>query len=216
MKISLTIVALLIPTLLIAESWSWDFEGNDLAKWKQIEKGQWQQIEVPERGSVLELTKSAKPPTKPVRRPANLLLAPTPELGAFTLEFDARTLVPKVKGADITVVFGYQDPHHFYYAHISNDSDNRVHHLIMKVEGGKEIRTQIDDQTDPPAVLNGEWQKIRVTRSADGRTAVYVDDMSKPTLTTSDTKWLTGKIGLGSFNDPAQFDNVVLETPAIP
>jgi len=56
----------------------------------------------------------------------------------------------------------------------------------------------------------GEWEKIRVTRSTEGRVEAFVDDMENPTLTAEDTKWLSGRTGIGSFNDAAQFDLIKL------
>lgn len=200
---------LLLPGLGLAEAWQWDFDSAQLDKWEPVGNGEWRQIELPGRGGVLELTKSGEPPAKPVRRPANILLAPAPAVTAFSIDFEARSLQFERKGADIVVIFGYQDPFNFYYAHISNDV-NPVHHVIMKVEGSEQSRSAIQLEKEPVATLRDAWQKVRITRSAGGRVAVFVDDMDNPTLTAEDTKWLSGRIGIGSFNDAAQFDAIKL------
>jgi hypothetical protein len=191
------------------ETWIYDFDRSDLSDWT-IDGGEWRLVDVPERGRVLELWRFGKPPKEPVRRPGSVILAPAPAIGSFELEVDLRTLQPERFGADIIVIFGYQDPHHYYYAHISNDSDNKYHHVIYKVEGGKGSRTQIDNETDPEPKLKNGWQKLRLTRSADGRVEVFVDDMQNPTLTAEDSTWPRGRVGLGSFNDNAQFDNLLV------
>jgi hypothetical protein len=209
----LTHLLLLLPGLLLlphlggAEEWRWDFDSDPLDKWEKIGTGEWRQTELPDRRGVLELSKSGKPPAKPVRRPANILLAPTPAVGDFTVDLIARSLQFERKGADIVIIFGYQDPFNFYYAHISNDV-NPVHHVIMKVEGDKEMRSAIQLEEKPVAALKDGWQRIRLTRSSEGDVKVYVDDMENPTLSAKDAKWLSGRIGVGSFNDAAQFDAI--------
>lgn len=200
---------LMLPGFALAGEWMWDFESTQWKDWEKIGSGEWRQVEMPDRGSVLELSKSGKPPAKPVRRPANILLAPAPAVGAFTIDLEARSLQFDRKGADIVIIFGYQDPYNFYYAHICNDV-NPVHQVIMKVEGSKKARNTIHLEKKPVAALKDQWQEIRITRSAEGRVEVFVDDMENPTLTAEDAKWLSGRIGIGSFNDAAQFDTIRL------
>lgn len=212
MKQLFVISLLLAPFFARAEEWRWDFATGDLAEWTIVEGGEWQLVDHPQRGRILELSASGEPPAEPVRRAANVLLLPSPAVESFSLEFDAKTPLPDHKGADVIVVFGYQDPHHYYYAHISNDSDDRFHHIIMKVDGSQRTRTLVDNEQAPLPVLNGKWQKIRLTRASNGRIEIFVDDMPEPTLTTDDSEWLKGRVGIGTFNDPAQFDCVVLKT----
>lgn len=200
---------LLLPMFAWAERWEWDFESAQLEDWEHIGTGSWRQVELPDRGGVLELTESGQPPAQPVRRPANMLLAPAPALTGFSLDLEARSLQFDRKGADIVIIFGYQDPYHFYYAHLSNDV-NHVHQVIMKVEGSQQSRRVIHLEKAPVAALRDSWQQIRVTRSAAGRVEVFVDDMDRPTLTAEDSEWLSGRIGIGSFNDAAQFDTIAL------
>lgn len=175
--------------------------------------GVWEIKDLEKSRTVFHLKESGKPPTQPVRKPANILLLPIGEHEAFQIDVEIKTTVMDRKGADSIVVFGYQDENHFYYAHISNDSDNRTHHIIMKVEGSKAIRTPIQNEKDPAPKLNGDWQDLRVTRDSEGTVAVFVGDMETPTLTAKDRTWLKGKIGIGSFNDPAMFDSIVLTVP---
>lgn len=200
---------LFLPGLALANVWVWDFDSPQLDEWEQVGNGEWHQIDLPARGGVLELSKSGEPPADPVRRPANILIAPAPAVTAFSIDLEARSLQFERTGADIVVIFGYQDPFNFYYAHISNDV-NRVHQVIMKVEGSKQIRSAIHLEKEPVATLQDKWQNVRVTRSAAGRVEVFVDDMDNPTLTAEDAEWLSGRIGIGSFNDAAQFDAIKL------
>lgn len=196
---------------LSAESVSFPFTEQTLSTAEILGDGVWEIRPLSDRGGVLYLKESGQPPQEPVRRPANILLLPTKPVAAFELNLEFKSTVSHRNGADVIVVFGFQNETHYYYIHISNDSDNRTHHIIMKVEGTKKIRTPVQLEKDPESKLNGEWQKMRVTRDSEGNIAVYVDDMETPTLTAEDRTWLKGKIGIGSFNDPAMFDAIELE-----
>jgi hypothetical protein len=207
----LRLLLLLLPGIALAETWHWDFESAQLDAWEQVGTGSWNQVKLPARGGVIELTESGDIPTKPVRKPANILLAPAPAVSAFSLDLEVRSLQFERIGADIVIIFGYQDPQHFYYAHISNDV-NHVHQVIMKVEGNKNARRAIHLEAEPIAALKDAWQRIRITRSAAGRVEVFVDDMVAPSLTANDATWISGRIGIGSFNDAAQFDSIVLSS----
>jgi len=162
---------------------------------------------------VLRLQKPGRIPKEPVRRPASIRLLPGEAVQEVTLDLEVKTLAPEKKGADVILVFGYQDPTHFYYAHISNDADGKVHSVIMKVEGDKGSRQTIHTETEIVPALKEGWQNVRLVRSADGSTAIYVENMETPHLTTRDGTWPEGRIGFGSFNDPAEFRNLRVTLP---
>jgi hypothetical protein len=84
----------------------------------------------------------------------------------------------------------------------------------MKVEGDKQNRSTVHVETDIVPALTTGWQHLRLTRNADGLTRVYVDDMDTPHLTTADATWLQGRIGFGTFNDPAEFRNLRVAVPS--
>ncbi|MDP4277763.1 MAG: DUF1080 domain-containing protein, partial [Bacteroidota bacterium] len=56
-------------------------------------------------------------------------------------------------------------------------------------------------------VTAGTWYKLRV--EAKGSTfTIYVDDMKTPKMTCSDDKYVSGYIGVRSYNQPARWDNI--------
>ena len=56
-----------------------------------------------------------------------------------------------------------------------------------------------------------QWHTVKVVRdSASGSIEVYFDDMKKPHLTATDKTFNQGRIGLGSFDDMNDFDDVRL------
>lgn len=209
MRMLIALAAVAALTTACAKEWSYDFDSGDLANWK-IDGGEWNLVSEEGRGTVLELSKYGDISKEPVRRPGSLILAPMPAVGAFEMEVNLRTLQPETFGADVILVFGYQNPTHYYYAHLCNDSNDKSHHVIFKVEGSKRTRTLIDNETAPTPTLNGKWQKVRMTRSSEGRVEVFTDDMETPTLTADDATWPTGRVGLGAFNDTAQFDELII------
>ena len=55
------------------------------------------------------------------------------------------------------------------------------------------------------------YHQVRIKRDATaGSIEVYFDDMSKPVMVAEDKTFTTGGIGLGSFDDTADFDDVAL------
>ncbi len=54
-----------------------------------------------------------------------------------------------------------------------------------------------------------EWHTIKLTRdSKSGRIAIYFDDMEEPHLTVVDKTFSKGRVGIGSFDDMNDFDDV--------
>lgn len=181
-----------------------DFE-DGLGLWAKSPSGTW---EVQERdgNQVAALTAAGTQPGG-VRRPTGYLLLPSIDWSDATIELRARTLEPaSVVNRDVVVIFGYVDETHFYYTHLSSNSDDRFHTIIMKVNGSE--RETIDLETAPVAPLADDWHDIRVVHRADGTIRVYVDDMQTPVMTAQDTTYPAGAVGFGCFDDRALFDDV--------
>jgi hypothetical protein len=139
----------------------------------------------------------------PVRRPAAFaLLKSDAPIGQFTVE--AVTLEPEATiNRDICLIFGYQDDTHFYYAHISSNSDNKFHNIIMRVDG--DSRTRINLETDPEARLSNGWKTLKLQHAESGTIRVFVDDLTAPLMTANDQTYPLGQIGFGAFDDRAAF-----------
>ncbi len=55
----------------------------------------------------------------------------------------------------------------------------------------------------------GSWHTIRIVRETEsGLIAVYFDDLEKPVMQAHDKSFTSGPIGLGSFDDRGNFDDV--------
>ncbi len=166
-----------------------------------LNSGEWKTGEVlGEMALILDVPGKQRPP---VRRPTEFaLLKSENPIGEFAVK--AATLMPdEVKNRDICLIFGYQDQTHFYYAHISSNSDNKYHNIIMRVDG--ERRARINREENPEPRLSKGWKTIRVVHSGGGSIQVFVDDMEQPLMTAQDKTYPVGKIGFGAFDDRAAF-----------
>ena len=145
----------------------------------------------------------------PVRRPSEYaLLKDGGPIGEFTVV--SATLEPEATiNRDICLIFGYKDDTHYYYVHVSSNSDNKFHNIIMRVDG--DSRTRINKETDPEPRLANGWRTIKVRHQTNGTIQVFVDNMSEPLMTAVDTTYPVGRIGFGSFDDRAAFETLSVD-----
>ena len=73
----------------------------------------------------------------------------------------------------------------------------------------KADRIKVSHKTSTGTPWDDKWHKIRVTR-VDGVIETFFDDMETPVMEAVDTTFGAGRIGLGSFDDTGEFDDVVV------
>jgi hypothetical protein len=152
-----------------------------------------------------------------VGRPGGYTLAPG-DWRNVTLTVEGRSLAADgTANRDLCLIFGYVDETHFYYAHLSRSADNSTHTVIMRVNGNlaanrSTIHTPIATGSSAgplvSSVSNPVWHTIRVTHSASGQIHAYVDNMDLPVLSANDSTFPVGRVGFGTFDDPAVFRSV--------
>jgi hypothetical protein len=148
----------------------------------------------------------ARPPVPQPRRPMQFAVAQdTPNFRKVTIECEARRL-----DKSLLIVFAYQRPSHFNYAHLSVDTPAKVHvhNGIFHVFGGERVR--ISSLEGPGALPDKEaWYKVRLDWDGEtGLVEVKVNGQQYPSLRAVDLSLKDGRVGLGSFNERAQFRNV--------
>jgi len=155
----------------------------------------------------LLLLEKAGVPAGPIRRPGALAILKTPALGDSSIEVELRSDAPEdVIHRDLLLVAGWQSPTRHYYAHLSAVRDN-VHNGIFIVDGAD--RKRIDDESQRPALKDKGWHKVRLVRTAaTGRLEVFVDGETTPIMTATDRTIPSGRMGVGSFDDPAAFRSI--------
>jgi len=181
------------------------FEDCNLEGWQATDSDAWR-IEDGNGGNpgkALSLFKQSVY-TPPYRSPNNIILLPDVNVGSFVMELNMLSTTAYYTGRDLCVFFGYQDSSHFYYAHIA-DSANDTHNSIFIVNGAD--RTSIADYRNNGNSWEGGWHNVRIVRDVDnGSIEVFFDDI--PVMTAVDSRFKSGKVGVGSFDDTGQFDNI--------
>jgi gluconolactonase len=145
-----------------------------------------------------------------VRSPFSYVTLPGYWVGDLVLTFRARChTAPEVMGRDVCAIFGWSDDMHYTYVHFSNFTD-AIHNAILKVDGAD--RAPLPPAAEPRAELTGAgWHSFRVERTmADGMIRGYVDNSDTPCLVARDPEPWAGRVGLGSFDDLASFDDIRL------
>ncbi len=188
---------------------TWDFEAGDGEGWEPRRLENWRIVE--ERGNrAYELVTAGE--QGPVRAPASWSIMRDVEVGSFIFTGRMKcTADPANDKRDLCVFFHFEDPLHFYYVHFSASSDD-VHNIIGLVNGTDRIKINVEAAGGSRAGLTDEeWHTFKITRNAgSGETEVFLDDMIHPILTAVDTTFLSGRIGVGSFDDTGLFDDLVL------
>lgn len=149
--------------------------------------------------------------TPPYRSPLNLTVLTGPYLGDFVLEVDVQQTGREYAHRDACVLFGFQDPAHFLYAHLASSADDDAHHLQIVAAHDRVPVTK--HRSFGVSWGEGEWHRVRVERNlAFERVRVFFDDLPSPVLEARDALQ-EGWIGLGTFDDSARFDNLRLWAP---
>ena len=132
---------------------------------------------------------------------------------SFQLDLMVRSTSPKASFADVVIVLGYQSKLSYYYAHLCDQAGD-TSHGIYRVDG--DHRRPITKQRNAGVTWGGRWHHVRVVRRwrEGGAIMVYFDDMSAPVLTAASLRFDLGRIGVGSYNDLADFDSITLRAIA--
>ena len=181
------------------------FESGNLDAWLLPYAEDWSILS--EGGShYLHMNRNREPGVP--RRPLQFALIKQAKVGSF--DFQARL---RREGKSMIVVFNYVDTLHFYYTHLSGDrgTDQPVHNGVFIVNG--EPRKRIAGTDAPPALPDRDWHRVRVVRHvASGSIQVFMDGQSQPLFSVVDSTFTCGEVGIGSFDETGDFDDVALKS----
>lgn len=182
-----------------------DFEnGHD--RWQMLDPETWK-LSTHDGNSTIEITERGSAYKPPVRSPGHVALIRDLELGSFEITFRVRSTKDTGNHRDCCVFFNYQDDQHFYYVHLGAKPDPHSGQIMIVNEAPRLALTKNESLTP----WDDQWHKVRVTRDVDsGKIDVFFDDMSKPHMSVTDKTFGKGQIGLGSFDDLNEFDDVVV------
>lgn len=183
-----------------------DFE-QGTENWMPSDPEAWKITQTDKQGKVYDQHQQSdyKPPH---RSPSNLSLLKDIVVGDFVLLIKVRNTAFEAGGhRDCCIFFGYQDPSHFYYAHQGLRRDD-ISNQLLKVDKGPRKPIGYTNEGTP---WDKGWHQIKLVRRVkDGTIDLYFDDMREPAKTAIDTDFTWGRIGLGSFGDTVQWDDVKL------
>jgi hypothetical protein len=169
----------------------------------------WKLIEVGKPGNhALRVTGTSKY-QPPYRSPHSIALLKDVVVGDF--ELTARVQETNVNAGphrDLCIFWGYQNPSHFYYVHFGAQADPHACQVFIVNDAPRTMIT-VDQAKGTP--WTEDWHTVKVVRRVDdGMINVYFDDMEKPFMTAKDTTFKWGQVGVGTFDDHGNFDDITL------
>lgn len=126
--------------------------------------------------------------------------------GDYTLTADAKSTATSSKWDDFTVIFSFTDINNYYYASFNESNDSNTNG-IFKVSGDK--ATQLKDFSS--TIRGGTTYKIKIEKKGTDA-KVYMGRALMGTI--SDAVLAGGKVGFGSYNNNATFDNLEVNIPS--
>lgn len=143
----------------------------------------------------------------PHRSPHSISLLKDVFLGDFVLTAKVKTLQTTRGHRDMCIFFGYQDPANFYYVHLGEAPDPHSSQIFIVNDAPRVKITESGDSGIP--WKDDTWHEVKVVRRVDdGLIEIYFDDMETPKKVAHDKTFAWGQIGLGSFDDFGQWDDV--------
>lgn len=194
-----------------------DFESGDISRWKATDPQAWRLAGDAEEHFLQQHARSDV--QTPVRSPFNRSLVGGLTVGDFQLDVDVRSTARDYPHRDVCLFFGYQDQTHFYYVHLGQRADDHANQIFIVNEAP---RVKISTKTTEGTPWDSEWHHVRISRDvSSGKIAVYFDDMQDPVMEATDTSFTWGTVGVGTFDDTGDYDNVqvrgeVVQRPASP
>jgi hypothetical protein len=173
-------------------------------RWEPTDADAWKIVSIKQGKAYSQFRQSKYNP--PHRSPFNFSLVKDLSVGDVILEAKVQSTVKDYPHRDVCLFFGYQDPAHFYYVHLGKKTDDHANQIfIVNGEPRKKISTKTTEGTN----WDDEWHHVKIVRHVgNGTIEVYFDDMKKPVMTAKDKTFLWGRVGVGSFDDTANWRDV--------
>lgn len=183
-----------------------DFESGNFDRWEPVNPKAWK---VTQQGGnhVLSQFQHVPVPT-PVRSPFNRALIKGLTVGDFVLQVRLQSTARDYGHRDLCLFFGFQDPARLYYVHLAKQADPHAHSIFLV---NNAPRVSIARERTSGIAWDDRWHTVRLVRRVNpGTIAVYWDDLDKPIMTAEDRHFTWGRVGVGSFDDTGNFDDVRL------
>jgi hypothetical protein len=161
----------------------------------------------------LQLSKAATPDSQLADLPSNRCILKNSIYGDFILEVDVNP-DDSQSSPDICLFLGLKDSTRYYFILLSTSPANDMQGIYLVKNS---VRTKLPERiSSARALIPNTWQKIRVERNITRRTIrVYAGEMSEPLLEIQNYELVMGRIGFGSMNGGAAFDNLSVWAPTV-
>ena len=183
-----------------------DFESGSSSNWKATDPAAWK-IAKTDKGHVLSQFDKSNTKT-PVRSPFNRAMIQDITVSDFVLDVKLQSTVKDYGHRDMCLFFGCQDAAHLYYVHLGKQTDDHANQIfIVNNADRKKISTKTSSGTN----WTDDWHHARLVRDVkSGSIKVFFDNMNEPVMEATDTTFTWGQIGVGTFDDTGNFDDVFL------
>ncbi len=182
-----------------------DFEKSS-DRWEFLDPDTWK-VAHRDGNNTLEITERGSAYKPPVRSPGHVALIRDLKVSSFDITFRVRSTKDTGNHRDCCVFFGYQDDQHFYYVHLGAKPDPHSGQIMIVKEAPRKAMTKNERLTP----WDDQWHTVRVSRDLkSGSIEVYFDDMKTPHMKVNDKTFGEGRVGIGSFDDLNEFDDVVV------
>jgi len=175
--------------------------------WRPTDRSAWT-LKSEDDNQFYSLIKRRSDYKPPVRSPYNRAILKEVVVSDFMLDLKFRSTIPDYNHRDLCLFFGYQDESHFYYVHFGKKTDDHANQIFIVND---KPRTKISTKTTSGIPWDDEWHHARIERNVEtGTINVYFDDMETPVMTATDKTFTWGQVGIGSFDDTGDFDDIRL------
>lgn len=183
-----------------------DFESGKIAHWAPTDPAAWK-ITKTDSGHVLSQFQQSNTKT-PVRSPFNRAMIKDVTVSDFVLDLKLQSTVKDYGHRDMCLFFGVQDAAHLYYVHLGKKTDDHANQIFIVNNAD---RKKISTKTSAGTNWTDHWHHARLTRNVkSGSIKVFFDDMQVPVMEAIDTTFTWGQVGVGTFDDTGNFDDVFL------
>lgn len=182
-------------------------DSGDLARWEPTDASAWKFSQSDGNG-FYSLVKKQSDFHPAVRSPFNRSLLKGVALSDCVLDVKLQSTIPDYNHRDLCLFFGYQDDSHLYYVHLGKRADDHANQIfIVNAAPRKKISLKSTEGTN----WTDDWHHARVIRNAQsGEILVFFDDMKTPVMRAVDKTFTWGRVGVGSFDDIGNFDDVTV------
>ena len=128
--------------------------------------------------------------------------------GDFTMRASFRPTAASSTYNDVAMIFAYANPTNYWFVSLA-ENNSTGNHGVFRVANG--VMTQVVDLPSTARLVDGTAYDLRLQRTGDllrvFRNNVQIGSTTQAGLPAS------GRIGVGSINDPASFDDLVVTQP---